>query len=487
MATSIGKLSKSFFVKILVGIIILPFVFWGMGDVFRGGNQNVIASVDSNKISTQEFINYINRLNLSKEQIKNLSKTDLVEQILSDYIGKKVMSLEIEKLGVVVSDNALRDIIKNDKSFFKDKKFSRTEYEKFLIKSGITAPQFEANIVEQEKRRQFLSSLAGGIVIPEILAEKEFKKENQTKIIQYIDLDKYHSKNKPSQESIKALYERNKNIFIAEFKSIRYAEIKPELISGSKEYNENFFKQLDVVENNVLDGQSFEETAKANNLKIVELNKINAKKEDESKNKIENLPDSLFKKIYNIKIPQIPEIINIDGKYYLAEVKNEEKKNRPMNDPEVLEALNAQLSFKEKIENNTSLAKDIGLGAFDGDNYKKFADENGLVVENYKISSLKQNDIFSEGLVKQIFLTKDGDINLLTNSTLTKSFLISTKKTEYKKLDKNNNEFEQYEAKARLNLINKIYQSYDENANQKYEVEVNQRTIDRVKNSFQWR
>ena len=283
MATSIGKLSKSFFLKLLVGIIILPFVFWGMGDVFRGGNQNVIATVDSNKISTQEFVNYINRLNLSEEQRKNMSKTDLVEQILSDYIGKKVMSLEIEKLGIVVSDNALRDIIKNDKSFFKDNKFSRTEYEKFLIKSGITAPQFEANIVEQEKRRQFLSSLAGGIVIPEILVEKEFKKENQTKIIQYIDLDKYHSKNKPSQESIKELYERNKNVFFTEFKSIRYAEIKPELISGSKEYNENFFKQLDIIENNVLDGQSFEETAKANNLKIIEFNKINAKKENETK------------------------------------------------------------------------------------------------------------------------------------------------------------------------------------------------------------
>jgi peptidyl-prolyl cis-trans isomerase D len=485
MATSIGKLSKSFFLKLLVGIIILPFVFWGMGDVFRGGNQNVIATVDSNKISTQEFINYINRLNLNEEQIKNLPKTDLVEQILSDYIGKKVMSLEIENLGVVVSDNALRDIIKNDKSFFKDKKFSRTEYEKFLIKSGITAPQFEANIVEQEKRRQFLSSLAGGIVIPEILTEKEFRKENQTKTIKYINLDKYHSKNKPSKESIKELYERNKNVFVTEFKSIRYAEIKPELISGSKEYSENFFKQLDIIENNVLDGQSFEEAAKANNLKILEFNKINAKKENETKNKIENLPDSLFKKIYNLKIPQSPEVINIDSKYYLAEIKDKEKKNRPMNDPEVLEALKAQINFKEKIENNTTLAKEISLGAFDGNNYKKFADENGLVINDYKISSLKQNDIFSEGLVKQIFLTKDGDINLLTNSTLTKSFLISTKKTEYKKLDKNSNEFEQYEAKARLNLINKIYQSYDENANQKYKVEVNQRTIDRVKNSFQ--
>ena len=71
MATSIGKLSKSFFIKLLVGIIILPFVFWGMGDVFRGGNQNVIATIDSKKVSTQEFMTYLNRLNLNEEQIKN--------------------------------------------------------------------------------------------------------------------------------------------------------------------------------------------------------------------------------------------------------------------------------------------------------------------------------------------------------------------------------------------------------------------------------
>ena len=485
MATSIGKLSKSFFIKLLVGIIILPFVFWGMGDVFRGGNQNVIATIDSKKVSTQEFVDYVNRLNLNEEQIKNLSKTDLIEQILSEYIGRKVMGFEIEKQGIVISDSALRNIIKNDKLFFKDNKFSRTEYEKFLIKSGITAPQFEANIVEQEKRRQFLSSLAGGIVVPEILIEKEFKKENQTKTIKYIDLEKYHSKNKPSLESLKELYERNKNIFFIELKSIRYAEIKPELISGSAEFNENFFKQLDLIENNVLDGQTFNETVEANNLKILEFNNVNANKEDEGKNKIENLPDDLFKKIYSIKNVLSPEVINIDGKYYLAEIKEEEKKDRPMNDPEVLEALNAQLNFKEKIEKNTSLAKDISLGAFENDSFKKFADDNGLEVKDYKISSLKQNEVFEDGLIKRIYLTKDGEVNLITNSTLTKSFLISTKKTEYKTLDKNSNEFEKYEAKARLNLINDIYQSYDESVNQKYKVELNQRTIDRVKNSFQ--
>jgi peptidyl-prolyl cis-trans isomerase D len=484
MATSIGKLSKSFFIKFLVGIIILPFVFWGMGDIFRGGNQNVVATVDSEKINTQEFMTYLRQLNLSEEQLKSLPKTNLVEQLLSQYIGRKVMALEIEKIGVVVNDNALRNVIKNDKLFFKNDKFSRTEYEKFLIKSGITAPQFEANIVEQEKRRQFLSSLAGGIVIPEALITQEFRKENQTKTIQYIDLEKYHAKTKPANEDIKKLYERNKNIFFIEFKSIQYAEIKPDLISGNSEYDEAFFKQLDIIENQVLDGKSFEETSKDNNLKIIKINKINAKKEDSNKNKINNIPGDLFAKIYNIKSTNIPEVINIKGKYFLAEITNIEKKNKSINDPEVKEALNAQLSFKNKIEKNTSIAKNISLGSYNGDNFKKFAEENSLEVRDYKISSLKQNDVFEEGLIKRIFLTKENETNLITNSTLTKTFLISTKKTEYKNLKKFGNEYEKYEAKARLNLINKIYKSYDDSVNQKYKVELNQRTIDRVKNSF---
>ena len=100
MLTAIGKFSKSFFVKLLVGIIILPFVFWGMGDVFRGGNQNVIATVESEKISTQEFLDHLRRFNLNEKQIKDLPKSDLIEKILSEYIGKKVMALEIQELGI---------------------------------------------------------------------------------------------------------------------------------------------------------------------------------------------------------------------------------------------------------------------------------------------------------------------------------------------------------------------------------------------------
>ena len=124
------------------------------------------------------------------------------------------------------------------------------------------------------------------------------------------------------------------------------------------------------------------------------------------------------------------------------------------------------------------------MGGFDEAKMEKFANDNNLELKEYKILNLKQNEIFTEGFIKRIFLTKDGEIDLITDSTLTKSFLILAVKTQYKKITKNSNEFEQYEAKARLNLINKIYRTFDENLNKKYKVELNKRTIDRVKNSF---
>ena len=97
---------------------------------------------------------------------------------------------------------------------------------------------------------------------------------------------------------------------------------------------------------------------------------------------------------------------------------------------------------------------------------------------------MKQNDIFSEGIIKRIFLTKDGEIDLVTDNTLTKNFIVLAIKTEFKKLKKDSNDYEKYEAKARLNLINEIYRTHDDNLNNKYKVKLNQRTIDRVKNSF---
>ncbi len=115
---------------------------------------------------------------------------------------------------------------------------------------------------------------------------------------------------------------------------------------------------------------------------------------------------------------------------------------------------------------------------------EKFAKDNNLSIKEYKITDLKQNDVFTEQIIKRIFSTNDGDINLITDGRLSKNYLILVENTKYKKLEKKSNAFEKYEAKARLNLVNKIYRIFDNSLNQKYKVELNERTIERVKNSF---
>ena len=149
-------------------------------------------------------------------------------------------------------------------------------------------------------------------------------------------------------------------------------------------------------------------------------------------------------------------VLKVDNKYFLAEIVSIEKNNLSIDDPDVLKTINAQLNFQNKIKNNASIVKDISMGGFDKVKMQKFASDNGLELKEYKISNLKQNEIFTEGIIKRIFLTKDGEVDLITDSTLTKNFLILTVKTQYKKIEKNSDEFEQYEAKARLDLVNKI-------------------------------
>ena len=66
MLSKIRKFSSSIFAKIFLIIVAIPFIFWGMGDVFSTGNKNTIAKIGKDKISTQEFINFVQSNELTK-------------------------------------------------------------------------------------------------------------------------------------------------------------------------------------------------------------------------------------------------------------------------------------------------------------------------------------------------------------------------------------------------------------------------------------
>ena len=59
MLASIRKFSKSFIAKIFIAIIALPFIMWGMGDVFRSGNQNTLVEINKKKSALKNLLTTI--------------------------------------------------------------------------------------------------------------------------------------------------------------------------------------------------------------------------------------------------------------------------------------------------------------------------------------------------------------------------------------------------------------------------------------------
>ena len=154
MIASIKKLFKSFFAKVLVALIALPFILWGMGDVFRTGNQNVIAEINNTKISTKEFIDYLQKINITREEMDSRGKEEIINEILTNYISEKIITIETEEKGILLTDNSLKKILISDESFKKMESLQELNT-KSLISNGITAPQYEKNLSDLEEKVSF--------------------------------------------------------------------------------------------------------------------------------------------------------------------------------------------------------------------------------------------------------------------------------------------------------------------------------------------
>ena len=484
MLATISKHTKSLFVKILVGIIILPFVFWGMGDVFRGGNQNIIATINDEKISTKDFMDYLARLNIPDKERQNLSKNNTLDKILEDYIGRKVIQLEVKNFGIKVNDKSLKNIIINNKLFFKNDIFSRTAYEKFLLENSITAPAYESILVGEEKKRQLLDFLSKGVSTPEFLIKNEFMKENQNKKIKYINLNNFYNTRAPSTQEMKKIYESNIDSFTEVYKNINYIELKPENLMGNNDYNKNFFNKINEIENTILDGKTINEIASENNIKINKMGEINKRKLTFEGSKLEVLNDDVFQKIFLINKTNQSELINVDSKFYAFEILSIVRKNISLDNKEVTNAIKAQFKLKDKFEYNSKIIKDIDSGIFNESSMREFAKKNNLKIGDIELKGIKENTMFSEDQIKSIFQIKDGKLNLLTDNKLEKNFLIFSVKTNYEKFKKNSKNYKIYENKANINFTREIYNTYDKSVNTKYKVVLKNKVLDRIKNSF---
>ena len=147
MISSFRNFAKTKFAGILVFIMIIPFVFWGMGGMFSSGNTNTIAKINKINISTQEFIDYLNNSGIPQKSIKENLDKNIIEELLSGLVSTTLLELEVKDYNLVISENTLFKKITNNKNFQDDNgNFQRMKYEKFLLENNQSAPGFELRL-----------------------------------------------------------------------------------------------------------------------------------------------------------------------------------------------------------------------------------------------------------------------------------------------------------------------------------------------------
>ena len=143
MIGSFRNFAKTKFAGLLVFIMIIPFVFWGMGSMFSSGNTNNIAKIDKTNISTQDFIDHINNSKIPQKTIRENLDKNIIEELLSTLISTTLLDLEVKDFNILISENTLLKKIKTDKNFLNEKgDFNRIKYEKFLLENNQSAVSF---------------------------------------------------------------------------------------------------------------------------------------------------------------------------------------------------------------------------------------------------------------------------------------------------------------------------------------------------------
>ena len=468
MINKFKSITNSKFSWIIVALIAIPFVFWGMGDVFTKGNTNNVAKINNNTISVTNFINHINESGLNENLIRENLDKNIFEELLSQLISQELMKMEIENLNLNFSDKTLRSKIINNKNFFDDENdFSRTKYEKFLLENNLSASQFENRLKTNELQKILFNYISGGLVIPKFLVEKKYADENKIIELDFVNIEHNYKKDF-SEKEIDEYLNSNMEKFKRDFINFSYIKITPKDLLDIDEYNDDFFKIIDEIDNKVINNDDIELIAKQYDLKLEVVDNYYPY-------------DNKFELIYSKKnnSNQVNLIDNNDH-YLLFKINKIENKLPDINSNTFRDEINLGLRNKFKFEYNKKLLNDIQSKNLKYEDLKNFTNSNDI--ENLIINSVNDINKFSIEAIKLIYSLPEKSF-VLINDSLNNIYLA------YIKNINNNNqiantELKNYLLKSNSEIRDTLYSSYDIYLSKKYEIKVFQNTIERLKNNF---
>jgi peptidyl-prolyl cis-trans isomerase D len=227
---------------ILMGLIILSFAIWGIGDIFRGFGANNLAQVGGVEIGADTFRNaYQAELQtLQRAEHRNITNEEahqygLDRQVLSQLVNEAALDDQARGLGLAISDEDIKKtIINNDNFKGETGRFDRQGFDAFLRDEGFT----EKSYVRQQRsvalRRQIVDALTNGVQLPKALLEAIFRFQMETRSVDYIVFPNASAGSlpAPSEEELKGYFESTRQLYATpEFRGLVVLPVTPASIA----------------------------------------------------------------------------------------------------------------------------------------------------------------------------------------------------------------------------------------------------------------
>jgi len=480
MLGSIRKFSTSIYAKILLGIVVIPFVFWGMGSSFRSGSSNVIVVIDKEKFSTEEFGNFINSYQVGKK-----INSEKIDELLSIFIGNKLIKNEYDRYDIKLSDKSLSKLIKIQKEFKKDNKFSRSKYEKFLITNNLDAVSFENNLSNQEKRKQLLSIIGGGIVPSKYMVNDVYNKINQKRKIELININDVIEKEVIySEDKIKTYYESNKKKYIEIYKSVKILEINPKNLIGIDEFNSVFFKMLDEIHDLLIQGEKLDLLINKYNLSKPNVIKINKLGQDLNYKKIDKISKEIISNIFSMTNESPIALVETNDKYYIVEIFKTENIQKKIDNENVIVDIKANLQYLEIRRLMTQIVAKINQKKFLKIDFDNFSKNQNVSIQKITLDNLNDAKTLDDHVVSKIYTFPEKEVNLIFNAELTENFLVYIDEVMNASIDENSDEYEKYFNLSKISITSGLFNTYDKYLKEKYKIDINYKALKTIKDYF---
>ena len=207
----------SWIIKILLGLVILVFIFLGMGSN-RSKRHNTAAIVDDQAITMAEYqrsydavVEQMRRTfgkNLNEKMMKMFQ---VKKQALNRLIDERLLLKEADRLNVQVSDKELRDSLLGIPAFKRDGAFDLKTYTRVLARNRLTPEMFEASQKQSLKEGKIKNLVLRNIMVSDMEAVEWYEYNNIKISIDYLSFEPSAYKNiEPDHKKIYNYYNENK-------------------------------------------------------------------------------------------------------------------------------------------------------------------------------------------------------------------------------------------------------------------------------------